>query len=170
MAVVTSTVMAIAATTAAVATVASIDAQKKGAYEARKTAGEVQAASEKQYAAQQQQADVQNVRSVRQQIREQRMAQASMLNVGAQTGGMGGSGLAGGLGSIGSQAAGNLSYMSKIAESNTAIGAAQLEGAQAQSRGGAAMATAQANAAMWGSVGQLSGTIFTASGGFKKVK
>ena len=155
---------------ATVATVSSISAQKDAAYQARVTAGETQAAAEKQYAAEQQKADVANVRSVRQQIREQRMVQSSMLNMGAQTGGMGSSGLAGGMGSVGSQAAGNLSFMAQTAQANTAIGAAQLEGAQAQSRGGAAIASSQADAAAWGAVGQLSGTIFTGMGGFKAMK
>jgi hypothetical protein len=154
----------------AASTYQSIGAQKDAAYQARVTAGETQAAAEKQYAAEQQKADVINVRSVRQQIREQRMAQSSMLNMGAQTGGMGSSGLAGGMGSVGSQAAGNLSFMAQTAEANTAIGGAALEGAQAQSRGGAAIAQAQSNAAVWGAVGQLSGTIFTNMGGFKAMK
>ena len=85
-----------------------------------------------------------------------------MANIAAQTGGMGSSALAGGLGSIGSQASSNLSYMSQIAEANTAIGGAQLEGARAQSAGAAKIAVAQSNAAVWGAVGQLSGTIFSA--------
>jgi hypothetical protein len=80
---------------------------------------------------------------------------------------MGSSALAGGLGSVGSQAAGNLSYMSEIAEANTAIGGAQLEGARASAAGAAKIAIAQSNAAAWGAVGQLSGTIFSGAGGFK---
>jgi hypothetical protein len=65
-----------------------------------------------------------------------------MLNIGAQTGGMGGSGLAGGLGSLGSQQAGNINYMQNIAKENTAIAGAGLDAAKAQS-----------NAAIWGQVG-----------------
>jgi hypothetical protein len=75
----------------------------------------------KQYRAEQRKAEVQNVRNVRQQIREARMTQASMVNTAAQTGGMGGSGLAGGTSSVGAQLAGNLSYMTDIARENTAI-------------------------------------------------
>jgi hypothetical protein len=103
-------------------------------------------AAEQQYAAEQRKSEIQNVRAVRQQIREARMAQASMTNVAAQTGGMGGSGLAGGTSSVGAQLAGNISYMSQIAEQNTAITSAAIAGAQAQS-----------NATIFGSIGQAAG-------------
>jgi hypothetical protein len=116
-----------------------------------KQAGE---AAKEQAQAQQRRAEIQNVRNVRQQIREARLAEASMTNVAAQTGGMGGSGLAGGLGSVGSQLSGNLSYMADVAEQNTAISNAAISGAQAQS-----------DAAMWGSIGKLSGTIFSGTTG-----
>ena len=99
-----------------------------------------------QFRAEQRKAEIQNIRSVRQQIREARMTQASMTNVAAQTGGMGGSGLAGGTSSVGAQLAGNLSYMSDIAEQNTAITNAAIAGAQAQS-----------NATIFGSIGQAAG-------------
>ena len=125
------------------ATAASISSTKQ--------AGE---ASKQQAEAQQRRAEIQNVRAVRQQIREAKLAQASMTNIAAQTGGMGGSGLAGGLGSVGSQMSGNLSYMADIAEQNTAISNAAISGAQAQS-----------DAAMWGSIGKLSGTIFSGTTG-----
>ena len=89
-------------------------------------------AQEEQYRAEQRKAEVQNVRSVRQQIREARMTQASMTNVAAQTGGMGGSALAGGTASVGSQLAGNLGYMSDIATENTAISNAAISASQWQ--------------------------------------
>jgi hypothetical protein len=138
----------IALGTATTGTVAS-------AYQQRK-AGRAAAS---QYAAEQRKAEIQNTRSVRQQIREARIAQASMTNTAALTGGMGGSGLAGGIGSVGSQLSGNINYMQQIAEQNTAIGAAAAAGAQAQS-----------NAAIYGSIGQLGGTIFSAMGGFKALQ
>lgn len=132
----------------AVGTLASVQEQRK--------AGR---AAQRQYEAEGRKAEVQNIRSVRQQIREARLAQASMTNVAAQTGGMGGSGLAGGVSSVGSQLAGNLNYMQQIAKENTAIGAAAAEGAQAMS-----------NAAVYGSIGQLGGTIFSAMGGPKALR
>jgi hypothetical protein len=87
-------------------------------------------AQKRQFEAEQRKAEVQNIRSVRQQIREARMAQASMTNIAAQTGGMGGSGLAGGISSSGSQLAGNLNYMEQVAKENTAITSAASDAAQ----------------------------------------
>jgi hypothetical protein len=89
-------------------------------------------AQKEQYKAEQRKAEVQNVRNVRQQIREARMTQSSMTNVAAQTGGMGGSALAGGTASVGSQLAGNLGYMSDIATENTAITNAAISASQWQ--------------------------------------
>ena len=112
-------------------------------------------AAQRQYEAEARKAEIQNIRAVRQQIREARLAQASMTNVAAQSGGMGGSALAGGVSSVGSQLSSNLNYMQQIARENTAIGAAAAEGAQAMS-----------DAAVFGSIGKLSGTIFEARGGY----
>jgi hypothetical protein len=89
-------------------------------------------AQKEQYQAEARKAEVQNIRNVRQQIREARMTQASMTNVAAQTGGMGSSALAGGTSSVGSQLAGNLSYMSDIADQNTAITNAAISASQWQ--------------------------------------
>lgn len=109
--------------------------------------------SANQFAAESKKADIQNVRSVRQQIRQTRLAQSSMLNVGAQTGGMGGSGLSGGMASAGSQLSGNLGYMSQIATQNTAIGQAALGYSSAMADASIASSKAQdyANIASAGS-------------------
>jgi hypothetical protein len=104
-------------------------------------------AQEEQYRAEQRKAEVQNIRNVRQQIREARMTQASMTNVAAQTGGMGGSGLAGGTSSVGAQLAGNLGYMSDIADQNTAITNAAISASQWQT-----------TATIFGQVGSLAST------------
>jgi hypothetical protein len=130
--------LAIAATTVlAVSTYKSVQEQKKA-----------REANERQFQAKERKAEVQNVRSVREQIRATRLAQGQMTNVAAQTGGMGGSGLAGGLSSLGSQQAGNISYMQDIAKENTDINTAALQGARAQS-----------NAAIWGTVGSAAGSV-----------
>ena len=130
--------LAIAATTVlAVGTYKSVQEQKKA-----------REANERQFQAKERKAEVQNVRSVREQIRATRLAQGQMTNVAAQTGGMGGSGLAGGLSSLGSQQAGNISYMQDIAKENTDINTAALQGARAQS-----------NAAIWGTVGSAAGSV-----------
>lgn len=118
-----------------------------------------------QYAAETRKAEIQNIRSVRQQIRQSRIAQSSMLNVGAQTGGMGGSGLAGGMSSVGSQLGSNIDYMSQIAKQNTAIGGFAL-----------GYNTEMANASMAASRQQLASTqlglgmtIFGGMGGYNKI-
>lgn len=132
------TIAAIAAGVYAASTVASI-------YEQRKA----REATERQYAAEQRRANVQNIRSIREQVRATRLAQGQMTNIGAQTGGMGGSGLAGGVGSLASQQAGNINYMQNIAKENTAIAGAGLDAAKAQS-----------NAAIWGTVGQAAAQVY----------
>jgi hypothetical protein len=123
------TTIAVAATAGAVSSYKSGQAQKE------------------QFRAESRKAEIQNVRSVRQQIREARMAQASMTNVAAQTGGMGGSGLAGGTSSVGAQLAGNLSYMSDIAQQNTAITNAAISATNFQTA-----------ATIFGTIGSVAGT------------
>jgi hypothetical protein len=105
-----------------------------------------------QFRAEQRKAEIQNVRTVRQQIREARMTQASMTNVAAQTGGMGGSGLAGGTSSVGAQLSGNLNYMSDIADQNTAI------------------TNAAISATNWQTAATIFGTIGSATSTYGKVK
>lgn len=139
---------------AAGATVSAVS-QVQSAREQRRAG----AAAQRQYEAEGRKAEVQNIRAVRQQIREARLAQAAMTNVAAQTGGMGGSALAGGVSSVGAQLSSNLNYMQQIARENTAIGAAAAEGAQAMS-----------NASVYGTIGKLSGTIFEAAGGTPSVR
>jgi len=131
---------------------------------ARAATGRAQEASERQYAAESKKADIQNLRSVRQQIRQARVAQSTMQNVGAQTGGMGSSGLAGGMSSVGSQLGSNIGYMSQIAAANTQIGAAAMDYSRAM--GDASIASAKANE--YSSIAGVGATIFGAVGGFPK--
>ena len=140
-----------AAVVTAGATVAGVMAQKEAGYQQR-------VAASKQFEAQEKKADIQNVREVRQQIRASRIAAGQMQNVGAQVGATGSSALAGGVSSIGSQTVSNINYMAQIAQQNTAINTAQLQGAMVTS-----------DAAVWGAVGNLAGTIFTDLGGFKQM-
>jgi len=106
-------------------------------------------AARDQARAEQRRAEIQNVRSVRQSIREARLAQASLVSQGAVSGALMGSGVAGGLSSVASQLGGNLNYISQIAEENTNIFNAQIAGARAAS-----------NATIFGQVGQLAGGIY----------
>jgi hypothetical protein len=155
--------MAVTAAVAAVTTtVVSIDQSRKAAKAQERAAEQQQAA----FRADQRKAEVQNVRNVRQQIRAARMAQSSMTNVAAQTGGMGGSGIAGGTASVGSQMASSLGFMADIARENTAISNAQIASAGFQGQA----ARASSNAAIFGQIGQLSGTIFADQGGTAAAK
>jgi hypothetical protein len=120
-------------------------------YQQTKAIKQAGQAEERRFQAEKKRADVQSVRSIREQVRASRLASGQMVNQGAQSGGMGGSALAGGLSSIASQQQGNIGFMSDIAEQNTAIGIAGLESA-----------TAQRNAAIWGVVGQAAATVGTA--------
>jgi S-methylmethionine-dependent homocysteine/selenocysteine methylase len=129
----------IAAGAAIAGTVASID-------QGRRSAKATQAQAE----AERRRSEIENVYKARQSIRQARIAQAAMVNQAALTGGIGGSGVAGGVGSVGSQLAGNLSYMSSIAEENTNIFNFATTAAKASS-----------NAAVYGQVGKLAGTIFS---------
>jgi hypothetical protein len=138
-----------------------VAAQREGAA----ATGRAQEQARQQYAAESKKAEIQNIRSVRQQVRQSRISQSSMLNVGAQTGGMGSSGLAGGVSSVGSQLGSNIDYMSQIAKQNTAIGGFAL-----------GYNTEMANASMAASRQQLAGaqmgmatSIFGGMGGYEKV-
>jgi hypothetical protein len=159
-----------AAGAAVVGTVASISASKKAEKENKRAAEQQRLA----YQAEQRRAEVQNVRSIRQQVRAARMAQGQMTNTAALTGGLGGSGLAGGMAAVGGQTAGNLGYMQDIAQQNTAISNAQINSSIFQSRASAA----QSAGAIAGQVANLGQTVFrdmynpspssTSSGGFYK--
>lgn len=140
------------------ALVVTAGATVMSAMEAKEANYQRRAAASREYEASQKRADIQNVRSQREQIRAAKIAQAQMMNVASQTGGMGGSALAGGMSSISSQSMSNINYTAQIAEQNTAIATAQLQGASVTS-----------NAEVWGAIGQLSGTMFSDLGGFKKI-
>ena len=147
----TGVVTAIAAGVTAVSTVMGVMEQKDANYQQRVAAAKEAEASQKR-------ADIQNVRNIRQQLRERRLLEGQMQNVGAQIGATGSSALAGGVSSLGAQTASNISYVAQIAEQNTAIANAQLQGASVTS-----------NAAVWGAVGSLAGTIFSGMDGFKRI-
>jgi hypothetical protein len=133
-------------TTAVIGTERSISAQREAKQESQRAASVQQT----QFKEEQKKADIQNVRSVREQIRATRLAQSSMVNQAALTGGMGGSALAGGVSSAGSQLSGNLSYMEQISQQNTVIGGLAAEAAGYQANA----AAASADSAIWGAVGQ----------------
>ena len=88
-----------------------------------------------------------NRRSVRQSIREAQIRRAQTTNIASQFGGLGGSAVDGGLSSLSSQLGSGLGYSSQ------------------QSGLSAGISRANANAAMFGSLGSLSSKGFSISGG-----
>jgi len=123
----------------------------------QRSAKAAQAAQTRQFQASEQKAEIQNVRRIRSQIRQNRLASGQMLNVGAQMGGLGSSTLAGGLSSLRAQTSGNLGYLTDIAAANTKIGQAGLQAA-----------TSMSDAALYGQVGDIGMTIFGQTGGYQK--
>lgn len=100
---------------------------------------------------------MQNIEMQRQriaQVREARAKRAQILAASESAGVAGGSGEAGGIGSIQSQLGANLSFLDTAQASQ-----------QYQFKQGVKSADAQADAAMWGAIGSLSGTVFAAAGG-----
>lgn len=145
MAVATSTVIA---ATALAATAVSGYQQYRAAGEAADAQREGQAISQ---AAQQ----TRDQQQRRQQIREQRVRRARILQAAENTGVSGGSGAIGSTGALSTLTGRNISNLSSTARASQGIGGAQQRGLDAQQ-----------NAQLWGTIGQTSGTIFSAAGGF----
>lgn len=117
----------------------------------------------KQTAISRRMADIKNIREQRDLVRRSRIQRAAVINAAANTGTAASSGAAGAVSSIGSQTASNLGYFSTVKENQGSIFESQSREAgfvQAQGQ-------AQRNAAIASSIGNLSSSIFTASGGFK---
>jgi len=91
----------------------------------------------------------------RQQIREERIRRARILQASQNTGVSGSSSQLGALGSLGTQTAGNLAFMSSDTRAARGVGQANQQALDANTRG-----------SLWQGVGQLSGSVFRASGGF----
>ena len=127
--------------------------------------GRAQEQAKQQYAAESRKAEIQNIRSVRQQVRQARISQSSMLNVGAQTGGMGSSAMAGGMSSVSSQLGSNIDYMSQIAKQNTAIGGFALGYSNEMANASIAASRQQLASAQMG----MATSIFGSVGGYDKV-
>lgn len=109
-------------------------------------------AQKQQIAVQKQQAELQNLQSTRAMARERYRASARVLNIGALTGTSASSGVQGGVSSINSQLAGNLSYMSDSADLKEQEFGAAMSYASAQQRIGEAQTMGQVGAA-FGSLG-----------------
>jgi len=135
--------------------------QRDAAEDQQRAQQDMAAARERQFAAEKQRAEVQNVRSVRQQIRAQRAAAGAIVARGAGSGTLFSSGVQGGVGSTQSQMAGNLNYMSDIADTQTAYG----QGSQMMGQAQLAYGLAQGDMARAQAFSALGGTIFSQAGG-----
>lgn len=105
-------------------------------------------AQKKAAAASRRQQDLSTQRSNRQSIREAQLQRAQAITAGASMGALGGSALAGGLGSLGSQLGSGLGFSS------------QMSGLSAD------IEKFQRRAATWGAVAGMGGSLFQAAGGF----
>lgn len=139
--------------------------QYQAGQEQKEAMGRQAAAQQEQFRISQQQAEIQNVRAVRQQLRQRYAAAAALTARGATTGTLGSSGVVGGLASLKSQEAGNLSYMSDVASTQAAMGEQAALIGQAQVDYGSAAGQAAQGAAF----ANLGGTIFGQTGGFKTI-
>lgn len=149
-------------TLAVVAIGSSIGSSVMQQREAKKAASAQREGQARILAEERKRAETENLRSLRQQIRQQRIAQSSMVNQAALTGGVGGSAVAGATSAAAAQTAGNISYMQDISEINTNIGNIQMDIANR-------VAAAQSRGATYGAIGGLAGTIFSQMDGFKTI-
>jgi hypothetical protein len=142
--------------------------QEEALKKQEQAANEAAQARRQELAAQKQRADIENMRSIRGAIRQQRAAEAGIIARGAVTGTSASSGVAGGVSGVGSQLAANLGYMSDVADTQTASMAAAQRGGEAQLAAGQAnIAMAQASADYQSATQMMNmgGTIFSAGGG-----
>lgn len=100
----------------------------------------------------QKQQDLATTRSNRQSIREAQLQRAQAIAAGASMGALGGSALAGGLGSLGSQLGSGLGFSSQMSNLSADI------------------EKFQSRAATWGAIASMGGTLFQAGGGFDGMK
>jgi len=156
-------------------TVAQIQAGKdqSDALKSQAAAQQDQAAAlREQYAISKKLADIQNIRAIRQQLRERYRAGGALTARGAVGGTLGSSGYAGGMSSLGAQLSSNLSYMSDTAGLQAQSAAQSAAIGQAKAAYGAAAgdaAAAQGRASMGAAFATLGGTIFSKAGGFQSI-
>lgn len=110
-------------------------------------------------------ADIESARNARSAVRQARIARASIINAGADSGTLTSSGVQGGASSVGSQLEGNLDFFNTMHGLNEQIISTQAERGDAVIAGG----QAQADSAKAGAIGAIGGTVFGAAGGFKTI-
>lgn len=104
------------ASAGAYAAAASLTATGAGAVQQHQAAGEQKKALREQ----QRISDIKNQREVREQIRQERIKRATILQSGENVGAAESSGVLGGAASVTSQAAGNISFLDSLQQANMA--------------------------------------------------
>lgn len=120
-----------------------------------KASKQAQAFREKQAREEQKRANIQAIRSMREQVRAQRVEAARVANTAASTGTSNSSGAAGAIAGSGTDLASNLSYGAQMQQIDTSVGSAGVGAARASTQG-----------QIWGAYGNLAGTVFQGVGGF----
>ena len=143
----------------AVGTLAQIDA----AQDAKKAQGRMAQAQRDQAAVEARKADVMNVRTLRNAVRQARVARAAVINMGANAGTLGSSGVLGGTASIIAQRNANLGFFGQMDQLNDQVTETQVRQADAS----ADLGGAQAQSAIGGALGVVGGTIFNSTSSTK---
>ncbi len=126
-----------------------------------------QAARERSAVALQRRNDLMAMRQARSAIRSARIARAAVVNTGANSGTLGSSGVQGGASSILTQGGANLEFLGTSVDLGRQITAAEIEQSRAISDMNVEVANLKADAALYGAIGEIGGTIFAAAGGPK---
>lgn len=141
----TSTIIAAAALTATAVSGYQQYQAASDAADAREEAGEISGAQQQ----------IQQRRSTRQAIREERIRRARIMQASQNTG-VGGS----------SSQFGSTAALSTLTGSNVANQRGGALAAQGITAANQRVSDAQSSGAMWGAIGQVSGSVFSAAGGF----
>ncbi len=143
------------AATSTIIAAAALTATAVSGYQQYQAASDASDAREEQQAISGAQQQIEQRRGTRQAVREERIRRARIMQASENTG-----------------VAGSSSQFGSVAALNTATGTniANQRGAQSAARGVTAanqrISDAQSSGQMWGAVGQASGSVFGAAGGF----
>lgn len=143
--------MGVGAAIAAVSLAVSAASAYKQQQAAQEAADERKEAQEKQLAQGQNRQNQQR----RQQIREERIRRARILQASQNTGVGASSSQTGSLGALGTQTGANIAFMQSETQANRGISSNNQAALDARTKG-----------ELWSGIGQISGTVFGAAGGF----
>ncbi len=149
----------------AAAAVGGAIVQADAAHDAKKANERAAQAQREQAQIENKRADITNARSLRNAVRQARIARATILNVGANAGTSASSGVLGGTASIDAQRNSNIGFFGEVDQLNDQSTASKQEQANAT----VDLGEAQAQGAIGGAFTSLGGSIFSGAGGFKTI-